>query len=217
VKGRVQVGAAIDTAAGRLLGRHVGRSPEHQARGGDGRLIGRSRERPGQTEVDDSGLTFVEQDIARLDIAVDDTLPMRVAQRPRDLNQESYDVRDGELALPRKAGSQRLAGDERHGVEQQLTGLAGAQQGNDVGVLELGRQLDFSAEALGAQALGELGGDDLDNHSPTERRLRRQVHARHPRAWQLTLEDVGRTKRRLQNFGQGWRHGTRLCPEYKEM
>src|ERR1041385_273479 len=95
--------------------------------------------------------------------------------------------RRGRRAAP---GPERLAGDERHGVVRDAVRGAGAQHRDDVGLLEPRRELDLAGEPLGGEPLAERGGDDLDDHLPVQRGLRRQPDPRHPAATDLPLDAV---------------------------
>ena len=79
---RKEVAAPVEVAARGLLGAHVGRGAnghadlrEHQT----GRR-GSCHKRLADTEVCDDGVAFVQQDVLRLDVAVDDVVPMRVVE-----------------------------------------------------------------------------------------------------------------------------------------
>ena len=85
----VDVAAGVDRvrlAAG-LLGRHVGRRAEHLAVGRHRRVVGVAL---GQAEVHEVRLAVgVEQDVRRLDVAVDDAERVRAAERVGDLGDEA--------------------------------------------------------------------------------------------------------------------------------
>jgi hypothetical protein len=56
-----------------------------------------------------------------------------------------------------------------------------------MGVLQLGGQLDLAPEPLDVHAGGQLRQEHLDHDFPVQGALRRQEHARHPAAAELTL------------------------------
>src|SRR6185437_300097 len=78
---RVEIRARVDLAAARLLGREVLRRADDRARLGQ---LARARARDPEVRDLDSTLA-VDEDVVRLDVAVDDAVPVREAQRREDL------------------------------------------------------------------------------------------------------------------------------------
>src|SRR6266545_866764 len=95
---------------------------------------------------------------------------------------------------PRPKG---LPGNEWHGVVEEDVGLAGAEHGNDVRMLELGGELDLAVEPVDAHAIRALGRENLHGHAAGERRLLGDEHARHATR-ELALQCVGRSQASLQ-------------------
>jgi hypothetical protein len=91
-----------------------------------------------------------------LDVAVDDVVAVGVVQGvghvPGDLDR----LLDAELSFPVDAVPERLTLDVGHDVVEEAVGLAGVEEGKDVGMLEVRRRLDLGEEALGADDGGEL-------------------------------------------------------------
>ena len=121
---RVDIAARVDRAiAGGLLGAHVVRRAEAEARLCDPRSTGvRNGER--DPEVGDHGLPVVEQDVLRLQVAMNHPVPMRVVECPGDSDRETHGLVDGEMLLAIEARAQRLALDEWHHIKQQPVGRA---------------------------------------------------------------------------------------------
>ena len=86
----------------------VSRSPARRA--------GRERD----AEVGDHGLALVQQDVLRLDVAVDHALQVRVMERGGDLPDDADRLVDRELPLAGEPLPQRLARDEGHDVVEQV-------------------------------------------------------------------------------------------------
>ena len=83
---RVDVGRGRDRAAARLLGREVLARPEHRAGLGHAVL---DVERARDAEVRDLDLALLaEQDVLRLDVAVDEAVVVREGQPVRDVERE---------------------------------------------------------------------------------------------------------------------------------
>ncbi len=104
----------------------------------------------GDAEVRYQRVAPLQQDVLRLDVAVDDAQPMRVAQRIGHLARDAQGVVDGQLPLALEARAQRLAGHERHHVVQQSVGLTRIEQRQDMRVLQPCCRADLGEKALAA-------------------------------------------------------------------
>ena len=91
-------------------------------------------------------------------------------------------------------------------VNPKETAFAGVQQRHDVGVRELGGELDLAAEALAVDPGGELGRQHLDHDLAAEGVLAGHEDATHPPTGELALDGVGGAKGRRQRFPQWIRH-----------
>jgi hypothetical protein len=107
-------------------------------------------------------VAVLEQDILRLDVAVDHALRVGVGQRLRRFAGDPDGLVDGKLLLAVEPGAERLALHERHDVVQEPVGLARVVEAEDVGVLEVGREPDLPEEPVGADRSGQLGPQGLD-------------------------------------------------------
>ena len=156
----IDVAPAIELRLGaRLLRAHVHRGAERDAGLGQPLAAGRV-ERPGDTEVRDDTMIAREQDVLRLDVTVDDALPVGIAQGIGDLERDPDGVSQRELRLAGESLPKRLARDVRHREPEGLRRAAGRLRGpaledrQDVGMLETGGDLDLPHEALGAERVG---------------------------------------------------------------
>ena len=115
----------------RLLRTHVVRRPHGHA--GLGELVASGlADRPGDPEVRHQRVALLDQDVLRLDVAVDDAVGMGVVQRVGDLAGDLNGVGKGQLLLPVEPGPQRLTLDERHDVVEEAGGLARVVQRENV-------------------------------------------------------------------------------------
>ncbi len=144
----------------------------------------------GDAEIGDQGLLVVEQDVLGLDIPVDDAVAMRVIQRRADFGGDAHGIRDGELLLSRQAIAERLALDERHDVVRRAVDLAGIDQPQDVGVLQVGDGLDLTQEPLGADDGRELGAQHLDGDLAVVLEVVGEVDGGHAALAELALDRV---------------------------
>ena len=67
-------------------------APRHGGRGA------RCHDRARDAEVREHRVPFLEQNVLRLDVAVDDSLAMRVRERVRDLHENAHRIAHRELA-----------------------------------------------------------------------------------------------------------------------
>ena len=116
----------------------------------------------GDAEVGHQRRPVLQQDVLRLDVAVDHALAVGVVERGGDLAREPERLLDRKLPLADQPGAERFAGDERHHVVEQAVGLARVEQSQDVRVLQVGGDLDLGQEPLAADHGGELGVQHLD-------------------------------------------------------
>ena len=101
---RVDVGGGTDRGvAGRLLRAHVRRRPEHETGAGE-TLVVRGDHGAGEAEVRHDRLSAGEQDVLRLDVPVDDPLPVGAGQGRGDV------AGDGEGVVAAEAGARAPAG-----------------------------------------------------------------------------------------------------------
>ena len=75
-------------------------------------------------EVGDQRDAVGEEDVLRLDVAVDETVLMRVAQCARDLTGEPHRFIQRQLTFAGEAGAQRFPFDVGHHIEEVLAGRA---------------------------------------------------------------------------------------------
>ena len=135
----VHVRPSIDPVALEdLLGTHVRRGADGQSRIGKllagKRVSGRFRQGARQTEVRDQRVIAREQDVARLDVAVQNALCVCLVQRVGHLEGEPDRYIDRELNLSPEAVAKALALDVGHGVPELPGIIAGVEHREDVGM-----------------------------------------------------------------------------------
>lgn len=95
-----------------------------------------------------------------------------------------------ELLLVPEAVPQRLPFHHGHDIVEQPGRFAAVEQGENVGMPELGRGMDLGEEALGAHHEAELRPEHLEGHFATVLEIAGEVHRGHPALAQLPLEAV---------------------------
>ena len=185
-----------------LLRRHVQRRPQRHTHRGQRLLPGRFGHRLRHAKVRHQRVAFGEHDVVRFDIPVHDMVPMRVGQRIQHVAQDAQRLGHRQLALARQFGPERFALDVGHDVVEEIVRGSRGQQRHDVGVLEVGRQLNLALEPVHAHAGAHLGWQDLHHHAPAEGGVLRDEDAAHPSAAQLALDPVAFAERRLEALPQ---------------
>jgi hypothetical protein len=182
---RVDVGARVDLDALRLLRRHVVGRAHREARSRQGFLGGGDRLR--QPEVGQervlAPVVARHEDVRRLDVAVDQPVPVGLVERAGDL----ADDRDGARRLERRLGLEDLAQvgalDVVHGHVQQPVLLAGVEDLDGVRVVDGGGEPALALEARPELVvLGHRRLDQLERDAAPERQVRGAIHHGHAAA-----------------------------------
>ena len=106
------------------------------------------RKRVGHAKVREGDVPVRQQDVVRLDVAVNDARRVRVRQRIDHFSEQSRGFRNRQPSLALKPGAQRFAVDERHHVERQAVGGAGVEERQDVRMPKMGGGTDLGEEAV---------------------------------------------------------------------
>ena len=127
--------------------------------------------------------------------------PVGVAQRVSHLAGDTQRVVERQLLLAVQPVSQRLALDQRHGIEEEAIGLARVEQRQDVRVPQIGRGLDLAQKPFRPQRLGQFRPQHLDRHLAVVLEVLGEVDCGHAPAPELTLDRVSIGERCMQ-FGE---------------
>ncbi len=191
---RVDVGAAVDVLAGDLLGRDVVDRPHEVTVVADPGLV---REPLREAEVGQVGVVGavepgadVEQDIGRLDVAVDEAARVGGVEGTRNLGEDRDRLRRLERAVPQPL-LEVASLDVAHRDEEQLAELAGLVDRDDVRVVDRGRELRLAQEAVAERfVLGEVGGEELERDVALQALVLGQVDDAHAAAAEQGLDAV---------------------------
>ena len=102
-------------------------------------------------------MAAVQQNVLRLDVAVDDAKRVCVRQRVRDLAGDRDRVLDRQLRLALQSSAERLALHERHHVVKEAVRVAGVEHRQDVRMTQARGDLDLALEALAIHGRRQLG------------------------------------------------------------
>ena len=189
---RVDVRSMVDGAAFDGLRREIADRADDLARSRQG--VARA-EPLGQSEVTQvcvlSALTGRDQDVGGLDVPVDEAARMGGIEGVSDTRQEAHDPAWSEGPLAADEGIEVGAFDVAHGQEQLAVGLAGFEDGHDIGVVDRRGKARFGQEPgteLGVG--GDLRGQQLERHLALERFLCRQPDRAHTAATEQSLESI---------------------------
>src|SRR5688572_26985819 len=113
-------------------------------------------------------MPVLEENVLRLDVAMNDALSVRERERIRDLAYQTQRRRGIELSLAVHAMAQRLTRGERHDVVQQAVASAGREDGQDVGMLQSRGELHLLLETGGTDFARQLRREHLDDDLPVQ-------------------------------------------------
>jgi len=165
------------------------RRPQAEARLGEAASTG-CIERERDPEVGDHGLSRLQQDVRRLDVAVDDTVGVRILERRGHVRGDPDCLVDRELVFAIETVPQRLPVHEWHDVPEEAVRPARVEQGQNVRVLKVGRRLDLGEEALGADRRRELGSEHLHGHRPAMLLVAGEIDRRRATRSELALDSI---------------------------
>ena len=181
---RENIGPPVKRPAARLLGRHVPWRADDDAalaRIRPGRGIGRAGQRqPREAKIDHFHVPAgADDDVGRLDVAVDQAAAVRRGQRLSDFTRIAHGVvdRQGSAAQP---VAQRLPFDVLDDEEVDAVVTADVVERADVRMIEAGDRASFLLEArMQARVRTQMGRQDLQGHGPAEPGVRGAVNLAH--------------------------------------
>ncbi len=146
----------------------------------------------GDPEVGDLHLPVGrDEHVARLHVAVDDAVAVRVRERIGDVGRDPRGLHRRESAVLHEHVAQRVAVDVLHHDERGVVVLAPVVHAHDAGMAEAGRRLRLAAEALdGGGVMGVERREHLHGDGALEQLVARDVHACHPTATHFVAELV---------------------------
>jgi hypothetical protein len=167
------VAAAIDAVsfAARLLGTHVGGGA------GEARPLADILLPQGQAKVSHERFAaLVEQDVARLDVAVHQPLSVSMVKRLGHRRRECHGLVYGQPGLL-EPGCETAAVDVlRHDVARELLGAAHVVNRHDIGMVQVGDDARFGEIGFGTAGFGhQMGMRNLDRHRAAQLLVLSQV------------------------------------------
>ena len=199
---RVQVGRLVDLRAARLLRREVLRGADDRA------LLGHlARAGARDAEVRDLQVPLaVDEHVVRLDVAVDEAVPVREPQRREDLPRVVDGDRHGRRPALEDQLLERLAVEVLHRDVVRPLGLAAVVDRDDVRVREARGVLRLVPEARDELVVaGVAVVEDLDRDAPAQLLVLREVDVRHSARAELAHDAVAPVEERVEEL-VGRRH-----------
>ena len=151
-----------------------------------------------------------QEDVRRLDVAVNEAASMSGVERSRHLADDPLDPRQAGPMMDAQKRPQIGAGNELHREKQHSRPHAGPIYRHEVRVVDSGGELCLRREACDrGGVLGVLGGNDLEGNRPVEGWVRGPVHHSHPTPGDHLLDDVPGKVRPGCEDGRGKRRPVR--------
>ena len=170
------------------------------------------------SEIDHARALRGEDDVFGLDVAVDNVAIVRALKRLGDLLSDTERTLDFELPFALNARTQCFAIEIVHDEEQPTVGFPAVVDGDDVRVLQGGRDADLGLKASNADFAGERGVKHLDRDRPLEPKILSAIHGSHATVSELVFEPIVISQRVLErsepayhslssslNGSSGWR------------
>ena len=218
---RVDVGTRINVAARRLLGADVAGRAGNAPDAGEGRLAsnGGWRNRPGQAKIDETRRRFSihlhNQDVGRLEIAVDRRFLVGVLHSLTDLDENFEAFQDGEL-LAIAVGGNRFARHElHHKVRLAIGCCACVEDFRDCRMIHQRERLAFGLKAPQQRIVEDAGANQFQrNLALNGLKLLGKPHLPHSAFNNLANQAVGTN--RLQRLMLPWDGKTPGLPAAKD-
>ena len=185
----VHVASSINFAAVGLLRTHVPGGTQDEARTGESLfLVGGKR--GCYPEIGDNCVSVGNENVVRLDVPMNDTIPMRVIERVGNFARQADGDIEWDVSLSLQPRAQTLAFQKRHHIEQVSCCLSGIVQRQDVGMREPRGDSDFPEESLGERSASEFRVENLDGNPSRVLQVLREEHNGHAPAAELALKAV---------------------------
>ena len=198
----VNVGAGIEIPQRhRLLRAHIAGRADRLARLGE-RQAARGADRARDAEVGNDRVVAREEDVLRLDVAVNDALGVGERERVGGVARDLECRFERQPSLPQQPMSERLSLDVGHDVVEQPVDFAGREDRDDVRMAEVRREVHLSNEPLPQETGGYLGIQHFDRHPAMRMLLHRQEHPGHATGADLALDVVAGS----ETLAQGVEH-----------
>ena len=191
---RVHVGPRGDGLAFHLLGSQVVERARELARVGEVLVLGAAREAEVR-EVDLAERIYAvltsEEDIARLDVAMDEPFAVAGVEGEGDAFENRQREGRVQTTVLLEQALEVAAVDVAHGEVEVPLCLPGLVDRDDLRTLERGGDARFPQETLAeARVCGMLGSDELERHLPLEPRILGEIHDAHAASTQQRHEPV---------------------------
>ena len=186
----VEIGRFVHFVLLRLLRRDVVDAAHHQPRLGQRHRLLRDGARDAEVgELDD--VVFGDEDVGRLDIAMEQTLAVCVGEAACDLRRVVDRDRLGEAAVSRDDLGERRAVDQFHHDEVRIVLVADVEGVDDVGMRELCGRFGLLVEAANELVVGGvLFAQHFDRDAPAQQDIGAAVDRRHAAFAELAVEPV---------------------------
>jgi hypothetical protein len=141
---------------------------------------------------------LADQDVVGLDVAVDDPVAVREAERLEHLVRVRERLGDRQRAAGHDELLEAAALDHLHCDVVRPLGLAAVVDGDDVGMRERRRRLGLAPEALDEKLVVRVAiVQDLDRHAATEILVLCEIDVRHPAGPELADDPVAAVEERV--------------------
>jgi hypothetical protein len=170
-----------------LLGAHIHWGPDRQS--GQSQPI--SYQTPGDAEVCHQHVSIAgDEQVFWLDVAMDDPVAVSIVERMSGFHRDADGFLYRQLMFSTQPLAQRFTLDIGHGIPQVSCGLARVVHREDVRMLQLRRELNFSLKALGAHRSAQLQVQDLERSCGGEVQVMGKKNTTAIPPWPSSLDPV---------------------------
>ncbi len=193
------VTARVHRSASHLLRRHVARRADDVAHH---RVLGVVVARDAEVEEPEEARITADDQVGRLDVAMDDPVAMRVLEAARQLVEPLDPARHGDGGAAADDRRQRVSGDVLHRHVGPAAVFADGIDRDDVGVLHAGREARLPQESLTHVLVVDV--EHLDGDEAIQWRIVGEIHHAHAACAQaLTNLERSDVRGKIRHGGSG--------------
>jgi hypothetical protein len=185
----VDVAAPVYLSSRRLLWTHIRCGADGNARACQ-LLVACYFNRSSDSKISDDSVSMREQNVARLDVAVDEPLGVRICECVGNFACYFESVSNGKRTFALDLLFEGRSLDKRHDVIRQAVNFARVENGKDMRMLKARGDVNLSRKSFTTHHAREIGRQDFESDPASVSQVTREVDHRHAATAKLALDRI---------------------------